>query len=257
MLIDKLRRQPPTTDAPEPEQELPDPVTARGRHRLNGPSNDAVFRPLLQALAAGSDPVPHAAAAGRRLAEREVPLTVALDVLRKTYRAVGDDPSFEVIRVLCQSWTECTLTYLHASSCEDHGTGLATTPHLRTRLTELYRTAERQGWYLPDTHALVIAEPVDSQPCDPELANLGSAIRTVFRDPEAIARLGAVRVAAIIRLDDHFAEHLGTLRSMIGYWPETGELSTAGTPRTKIWSERLPTLSDWSDSFVNDLAMRG
>ena len=28
-----------------------------------------------------------------------------------------------------------------------------------------------------------------------------------------------------------------------------------GSLRTKIRSERLPTLSDWSGSFVNDLAM--
>jgi hypothetical protein len=230
MLIDKLRKPLPT-------------------------STDTLFRPLLQALAGGSDPAPHAAAAGRRLAEREVPLTVALDVLRKTYRTVGADPSFEAIRILCQSWTECTLTYLHASACEDHGTGLATTPHLRTRLNELYRTAERHSWYLPDTHTVVVAEPMAAQPCDSQLANLGGAFRTVFRDPEVIARLGATRVAAIVRLDDHFTEHLGTLRSMIGYWPENGEPGTAGTPRTMIRSERLPTLSDWSDSFVNDLAM--
>ncbi|WP_350278487.1 hypothetical protein [Kribbella sp. HUAS MG21] len=210
---------------------------------------------MLQALAGGADPLPHAAAAARRLAEREIPLTVALDVLRTTYQTVGEDPSFEAIRTVCQSWTECTLTYLHASSCEDPGTGLATTPHLRTRLTELYRTAERQGWYLPDTHTLVITEPVTARPCDAQLANLGGAIRTVFRDPEVIARLGAGRVATIVRVDDHFGEHLGTLRSMIGYWPESGDPGTAGTPRTKVWSERLPTLSDWSDSFVNDLAM--
>ncbi|MGW6195999.1 hypothetical protein ACWF0M_07595 [Kribbella sp. NPDC055110] len=255
MLIDKLRKQLPTTTVPEAflEAELDPP--ARGRHRLRGPSHETVFRPLLQALAGGSDPIPHAAAAGRRLAEREVPLTAALDVLRKTYSAVAEEPSFEAIRALCQSWTECTLTYLHASSCEDAGTGLATTPHLRTRLTELYRIAERQGRYLPDTHTLVITEPVDAQPCDSQLANLGDAIETVFREPEVIARLGAARVATIVRLDAHFTEHVGTLRSMVGYWPDNGEAGTAGTPRTKIWSERLPTLSDWSDSFVNDLAL--
>ncbi|MFF0344188.1 hypothetical protein [Kribbella sp. NPDC004875] len=230
-------------------------VPLRGRHRLNRPGHEAVFRPLLHALAGGADPVPQAAAAGRRLAEREVPLVTALDVLRTTYRTVGSEPSFEAIQALCQSWTECTLTYLHASSCEDPGTGLATTPHLRTRLTELYRAAERHGWYLPDTHTLVVTEPVTAQPCDAQLANLAGALRTVFREPEVIARLGATRVASLVPLDDHFSEHLGTLRSMIGYWPEYGEPGTAGTPRTKIWSERLPTLSDWSDSFVNDLAM--
>lgn len=216
--------------------------------KLRGPSHDSAFRPLLQALAGGSEPLPHVAAAGRRLAEREVPLTVALDVLRATYRAVGDEPPFDAIRTLCQSWTECTLTYLHASSCEDAGTGLATTSHLRTRLTELYRIAERQGWFLPDTHTLVIAEPVAGHPCDSQLANLGGAFRTVFRDPEVVARLGAGRVGTVVRLDDHFTEHLGTLRSAIGYWPDSGK------PRTKIWSERIPTLADWSDSFVNDLA---
>lgn len=223
--------------------------------RNQGPSHDAAFRPLLQALAGGSDPLPRVAAAGRRSAEREIALTVALDILRTTYRTVGEEPSFEAIRTLCQSWTECTLTYLHASSCEDAGTGLATTPHLRTRLTELYRIAERQGRYLPDTHTLVVAEPVGERPCDARLANLGGALRTVFRDPEVIARLGAERVATIVRVDDHLAEHLGTLRSAIGYWPDAGEPGTAGAPRTKIWSERLPTLSDWSGSFVNDLAM--
>jgi hypothetical protein len=244
MVIDTLRNEP-----------RPESTPLRGRHRLNGPSNDTIFRPLQQALNGGTDPVPQAAAAGRRLAEREVPLVAALDVLRTTYRAAGAEPSFEAVRALCQSWTECTLTYLHASSCEDPGTGLATTPHLRTRLAELYGTAERQGWYLPDTHTLVIAEPVAAQPCDAQLANLAGAIRTVFRDREVVARLGAVRVAGVVRLDDHFTEHLGTLRSMIGYWPETGEPGTAGTPRTKIWTEQLPTLSDWSDGFVNDLAM--
>lgn len=101
----------------------------------------------------------------------------------------------------------------------------------------------------------MIAKPMAAQPCDSQLANLGGAIHTAFRDPEMIAQLDAVRIAAIVHADDHLSEHLDTLRSMIGYWPEHDEPTTAGTPRTKIWSERLPTLSDWSDSFVNDLAM--
>jgi hypothetical protein len=269
MLIDKLKKQ--LSKATEPDAPgastaaalptsgpEPDGSSPGGRHRSTPDSSSyaAAYKPLQQALSDDTDPIPAAAAAGRRLAERGIPLADALDALECTYSKAGDaQPPFKLIRALCQSWTECTLTYLHAPSCEDPGTGLATTPHLRSRLNDLYRTAERRGWYMPDTHTLVIAEPFvtkdDTTACDAQLANLADRLRTVFKEAEFVARLGPARVAAVVPLDPQFTEQLDTLRSMVNSWQD----GPVGEPRTKVWTEKLPTLAEWSDTFVNDLAV--
>ena len=44
---------------------------------------------------------------------------------------------------LSTAWSEATLGYLHRLSCDDPLTGLASLPHLRSRLSELYRARER------------------------------------------------------------------------------------------------------------------
>jgi GGDEF domain-containing protein len=278
MVIDRLRRQlglrsegiepagdqparPPVPDSP-PEAPVAGPAVApqQGRHRSAPDSSvyDPIFEGLRQPLSDGSDVVPAVAAAGRRLAERGIPLVDALYALRSAYhKAGGGELPFEAIRVLCQSWTECALTYLQTPSCEDPVTGLATTPHLRSRLNELYRKAELGGWYVADTHALVIAEPIVAVARlneDDQLIHVAESVRTVFKEAEVVARLGLLRVAAVVRLEPQFTEQLGTLRSMISYQGDAPDQAIALEPSTKIWSERFPTLSEWSDAFVSDLA---
>ena len=257
-----------TTDtsvsSPGPQPEL---TPQRGRHRSAPDSSnyDAIYEPLHQAVRDETSAVPAAAAAGRRLAERGIPLVDALDAMQSAYHKTnGEIPPFEAIRGLCQSWTDCALASLQAPSCEDPGTGLATTPHLRSRLNELYRKAEQGGWYLHDTHILVIAEPIP--PTDPlgdgdaQLPQAADCLRIVFKEAEVVARLGLTRVAAVVRLDPQLTEQLSTLRSMLSYQPsddgdgDGDDQETAPKPSTKIWTERLPTLAEWSDTFVSDLA---
>jgi hypothetical protein len=189
-------------------------------------------------------------------------LVDALDALQIAYRkSDGREPALAVIRALCQSWTECALTYLHAPSCEDPATGLATTSHLRARLSELYRAAQLQGWSMPETHALLVAEPITDQASpavgrDAELTQLAGHLRTVFKEAAVVARLGPTRVATIAGLDAQLPEQLQTLRSLVSYWDTADGAADhdIGPPRSKVWIEPLPTMAEWSDSFVNDLA---
>lgn len=264
MLIGRLRKRlNPGTSPTDPAS--PAEVTQeRGRHRSSPESSTytAYFEPLTQALTATTDPIPAAAAAGRRLAERGVPLADVLDALEAAYRRLGEqEPTLPIIRALCQSWSECSLTYLQAPSCVDPATGLATVSHLRSRLAELYRTAQLEGWFMPDTHALVVAERVKSESTprttrDEGLAELAGHVRTVFSDAEVIARLGRTRVATVVRLEPQLTEHLGTLRSLVGYRATDTDQHDPTQPRAAVSIEPLPTLAEWSDSFINDLADR-
>ena len=80
------------------------------------------------------------ATAGRELAGDGLPLDAALDALRTTTRAATRrDPAYDAVRALGAGWSEATLGYLQEITCEDPLTGLASLPHLRSRLAELYR----------------------------------------------------------------------------------------------------------------------
>src|SRR5262245_4520838 len=111
--------------------ELGDPTVPRG------------FDPVADALLDQGDVEAAAVETGRDLAADGVPLDEVLSDLEAIYAAAGlGGPDFPVVRALSLSWTEVSLRYLHAQSCDDPLTGLASLPHLRSRLDEVYRDAE-------------------------------------------------------------------------------------------------------------------
>lgn len=157
-------------------------TSARGRHRAK-PDSDAygtVFEPLKQAMVTDVGPIAAAAAAERRLAERGIGLADGRDAMQHACTTVGQEPGYDAMRSLCQSWTECTFSYLGAPSCEDPRTGSATAQHLLSRLADLYRAALREAECLPETHVLVVLEPITIQPIDSELAALAESSMEVF-----------------------------------------------------------------------------
>ncbi|MFG1906089.1 hypothetical protein [Kribbella sp. NPDC048928] len=256
MPIDKLSKSRPEAAENSSESRVLQlvGVPAGGRHRAkpDGAGYGPVFESLQQAMVTKVSPVAAAAAAGRRLAERGVALADALDAMQHACNTIDREPGYDAMRSLCQSWTECTFTYLSGPSCEDPSTGLATAQHLLSRLSDLYRTAMREVECLPETHVLVVVEPITRQRLDAELTTLAASVLEVFGGT-VVGRLGSFRIAAVVALDAHFVERLGRLRSAIGYWPGPDRHSTTGNPRTKVWTEQLPTLPEWSESFIKDL----
>lgn len=185
--------------------------------------------------------------AGRRAAEDGASLEEALAEMRAVSRlTLGDDPPFDDVQALCRAWSETTLSYLHQISCADPLTGLATTTHLRTALTELYRTEVREPARVSHTHALVVSE-LDTQSrggaaIDRALAltRLREAHRTVF-PASTVGRLGVHKVAALVARGDMLGRRTNLLKQLA---------DTAG----RIWIEGLPTSDGAAVLLVDELS---
>jgi hypothetical protein len=220
------------------------------------------------------------AVAGRVLAGDGASLGEALSGLKETYTALGGAmPDFSAVEALSVAWSEATLEFLHDVSCDDPLTGLASMAHLRTRLAELYREAERSGTSVRDGHALVVIETKagrarsgatadggatqpgwearDASPSSPSgaadpftralrLAGVADTVRTVFSGEETIARLGVDRITALVRRTPDLGETVALLRSML----DDLDLSAD----TRMWIEGLPGHPDAGGRLLGELA---
>lgn len=212
------------------------------------------FRAVGDALVSGGSPVAAAAATGRTLALDGASLGEALSGLRATYDVLGDaSPGFEVIEALCVAWSEATLDFLHELSCEDPLTGLASLAHLRTRLAEVYREAERCGEDVARSHALAVVQlPRTRRDSDApfgralRMAAVAEAIRTVFPGEETIGRAGPLRAVCLVRRDAGLAAALSLLRELLA---DLG----VGTG-ARVWIEGLPAAPDLGVRLLSELA---
>jgi len=227
---------------------------------------------VAEALVSGSSPEAACAVAGRALAGDGACLGEALSWLKETYIALGGAvPDFAAVEALSVAWSEATLEFLHDVSCEDPLTGLASMAHLRTRLAELYREAERRGTSVRDSYALVVIEARagssartgwEARPASfPEgtptgeaspfqralrLAAVTDTVRTVFSGDETIARLGSDRIAALVPRARDLGETVAMLRRML----EDLDLSAD----TRMWIEGLPGSHDSGVRLLGELA---
>ena len=235
------------TDGPGAGRELPEGV----RRRL-----PARFEAVGEALASGSSPVVPCEIAGRSLAQDGASLDEALQALRETSLAVtGRDPAFDDVQALTVAWSEATLAYLHRLSCEDPLTGLSSLAHVRSRLSELYRSHDYGDGPVPHSHALVVVEMPDHRPelvrTDHDrfsrslrLARLGETARTVFPGHETIGRAGMTRVVVLAERNDRLGRRTALLRTM---------LMSADHP-TRVWIEGLPATDDSAAVLLDELA---
>ncbi len=219
----------------------------------------AGFDAVAEALAAGSCVLAPCATAGRVLARDGASLGESLAALRDTCQAVtGEDPGFGAVETLSVAWSEATLEFLHDVSCEDPLTGLASRSHLRTRLSELYRDAERSGDQVPDRHALVLVDAVVADPSDPtglgvalvkelRLASVADTVRAVFSGGETVGRLRPDRVGAVVERTDGLGMHVGLLRARLH------DLDLGGA-EPRVWIEGLPASAEAGASLLDELS---
>ena len=192
---------------------------------------------------------------GRELASDGVSLGEALSGLSATWTALGAAvPDFAAAEALSVAWSEATLEFLHDVTCEDPLTGLASAPHLRTRLTEIYRGAELAGSSVRRTHALVVVDlpppsPDDEPPAFSRALALAAAaevLRTVFAGDESMARMGTDRVVALVHRADDLGESVALTRLLLA------ELALPAEPC--IWIEGLPGQSELGVRLLAELA---
>ncbi|MGH3348477.1 MAG: hypothetical protein ACRDO4_15965, partial [Nocardioides sp.] len=185
--------------------------------------------------------------AGLELGRDGVPLEDALDGLRETCLAVTDrDPSYPLVRAVASGWSEATLGYLHQLTCEDPLTGLASLPHLRSRISEVYRDQGISGRPVRETHALVVVDTVDPGELDVfaaalRIARLAEMVRTVFSGGDTLGRVGRERIAVLIRRDERLPRRLGLVRSLL----------SGLAPLPRVWVESLPGDDDAAAALLD------
>lgn len=229
------------------------------------------FQPLADALVYAGDVEACAIEIGRDLATDGIPLGQMLDDLEATYLAVdAGAPPYDVVRALCVAWNEVSLRYLHGLSCEDPLTGLASLPHLRSRLDELQREAERRGGCLSSGYALVVVKVCAAVPVLPRRAapattaeslsarfsvglrmvEVAEALRTVFSGGETLARVGGYQAVALVPRDTALGSSVASLRHLLT--ASSVEADVRGVPR--VWIESLPTGRELTAALLDELA---
>jgi hypothetical protein len=239
-------------EASSPDEQ---PCEWRDPHGTAGTDHSA-YLAIAEALRDGADVVPASDEVGRQLAADGVSLLEALDGLSALYRSIaGGEPAFAAVRALSSSWAEASLIYLHSLSCEDPLTGLSSLAHLRSRLGELYREAEFRGTSVPQTHALVVVEPVNpagTTPFDRELrlVDVAECLRIVFCGGDVLGRVGSRKAAALVGREPNLPEQVETVRALITQW----RLDTDVPQLARIWIEGLPSTDAMAERVLDELA---
>lgn len=195
---------------------------------------------------------------GRSAALEGAALDDVLDDLAATFRCkreLWDEPPFEIVRTLATAWADAALRYLHAVSCEDPLTGLASPAHVRTRISEIYREASREGVIGPPNFAFLVVdlnfEGSSVSPLDRVLSmvDLSDLIRKVYAGAEPIGQLSASRAVVVIRRDERVGDAVGVLLGLLHDWHH----HRGGLP-ARLWIEGLPAAAGSAEALLDELA---
>ncbi|MGH3359252.1 MAG: hypothetical protein ACRDO7_10650 [Nocardioidaceae bacterium] len=225
--------------------------------RRLGEDLPAGFDALVERLVLGGELDGACVHIGETAATAGVPLDEILGGLEQVYQVVHDaDPPFDVTRTLTMAWTESSLQYLHAMSCEDPLTGLASLPHLRSGLHEVYRLCERTGTQPNDRWALVVAEVGRGEhPVLPlwgglAMLDVAEALRAAFDDRVTVGRAGRHRVLAIVRRDPTLPIAVSAVQELLA----SQGAGSGSAEAARLWIEGLPTTSSGASRLLDELA---
>lgn len=236
------------------------PFAARAR-RVNAVSRrdlvPAGFEGLFDALESDGAAAEAVAEIGRRAAREGASLDDLLTGLALTYEAFGgvfEEPPFEVARALSSAWADTSLRYLHAVSCEDPLTGLASLAHVRTRILEIYREADRTGVVGSPDYALLVVElqwgDREVAPFDRllRLIDISELLRSVYGGDETIGQLTGCRAVALVRRDAYIGDSVSGLLGLLQSWRERTQIPA------RLWIEGLPESADSAEVLLDELA---
>jgi GGDEF domain-containing protein len=190
--------------------------------------------------------------AGRAAADSGTTIEALLDDLATVCQgATGSHPDFRLMRAVAEGWSDAQLGYLHSLSCEDPLTGLTSIHHVRTRLTDAYRAADRDG--VEPQVALVLIDIVDRGAGlsrldrTMRLVHVSEMLRTVYSGDETLGQLSGSRAVAVVRRDESLATTVRGLRDLLAGW------ASRGGPTTRVWIEGLPSSLGAAVTLLDEL----
>ena len=199
------------------------------------------FDPLEHAVSGGAaDVAVVAREVGARAAQMGVPLHEVMDHVERAHAT--EEPSFATVRAAALAWVEEDLVHQVDVSCEHPLTALSTVSHVRSRLGDVYRRADRDGTQAADTYALVVVE-LPRLDAGNELEQslraleVAESMRMVFAGDETIAQLSPRRFAALAAIERSDAVTVRLLAMML-------EQVLGDESQARLWVERLPSSAD-------------
>jgi len=221
------------------------------------PAVDAVC----EAAADGRDPVQALGWLGRARAKSGAGLSETLHDLAAMYRvvqAVGgvdlavavphvvdvDGVPTRLVRAAALGWADVTSSEIASSRVVDEMTGLTTVGYLRTRLGEVYRSAQVAGRAIEDRHVLVLLA-VDLSRTGGwtrlvPILMAAEAMRTVFDGGETLAQIGPSVAAVLCRRDELLPLRTKRVRRLATELLSADPDAARAGP-VRVWLERLPT----------------
>lgn len=164
-----------------------------------------------------------------------------------------------LLRIVAVAWAEIALGDVGATEVHDSLTGLPTQAYLRTRLSELYREAAREGVCVAEGHVLVVISlgfddtAVYLRPAGMILA--ADVLRQVFDGGESHVVLGASTVAAVVARSDEVARRAVRLRrELTERFAVDPQLVESGSARVNVM--RLPASHDDACQLLESLSTR-
>ncbi len=196
---------------------------------------------LVEATVDGRDPAAACAELGRARANGGVGLVESLDDLEALSRVMGTPaPPVRLVRVLAEAWSEEGVDPIRLATYEDPLSGLSSAMYLRTRLSELYRSA---GSSAPDYVLVVVKRDVQRRAGWPGLVrrmSTGQQLRAVFGGGETLASISPSTVIVLAPRSPDAHRSVSELRGRL--------------PAARVWVEGLPERLQTAYAQLDDLS---
>jgi hypothetical protein len=214
------------------------------------------WHPAVEATATavleGADPGPALARLGEARAQAGVGVTEALGEVEALFAAThGGEPPYRAVRAYVEGYGDALLGIVTPNDCEDPLTGLATMPYLRTRVTEEYREAARDGTPVTHRAAFVV---VDTSADDRGgllpavgMIEVAQAMRTVFSGGETCAVISRRCCVALVPRRHELARSVQLLHEVLS-------ARSSRLPNARSWVEGLPPRESGAAALLTELA---
>ncbi|WP_062381712.1 hypothetical protein [Demequina pelophila] len=224
--------------------------------------DDDWFTPAVEALAealeAGDDAREPARRLGRARAVAGVGIAEAIDDLALAY-SLGErgDAPLEVVKALCEGWSDGDAAQRVEPAVTDAESGLTTGLYLGQRLAETYGIARRERAQVSESFALVMVD-VEVASGDPwgrmaRSAAVGHALRASYGAGHPMSRIGDGLFAVLVRRGPALGAGLAAVRDQIARNADRMRVGALLRQPPRIWVEPLPDRHDYAVALLDSL----
>ncbi|HEY3438649.1 MAG TPA: hypothetical protein VGK35_13255 [Actinotalea sp.] len=212
---------------------------------------------ITEALSSGTSACAAAGRLGDVRGAAGVGIAETLDDLAVPYRLIGQEPTLDVVRALCEGWAGAIEGAPVQASCIDPESGLPTLEYLAVRLAETYGAARKHAHHAFVTHCLVLVD-VAAEDLTPwrrmaRSAAMGRALTSALTPGHPMAALGGGAFAILVARDWDLGEAVRRMRTQVNQEAANLQITELLRQPPRIWIEPLPESHDRAVDLLNHL----